>query len=179
MRAQAILLGGLAMKRRWQEKRKKDGITEAATPNMVCSTAVHVCWCVRLLWAAWPSPALDMHDATEAITRANHLRACDGSLCCSACNGWWQLSGPRVKALRACCREKLFNYFDIEPKYISLTEDCFVATPEKIAAACDKNTIGVVAILGTTYSGHFEDVEGIDAAISEAPALVSGTGWSP
>ena len=69
----------------------------------------------------------------------------------------------------ALCREKLFNYFDIEPKYISLTEDCFVATPEKIAAACDKNTIGVVAILGTTYSGHFEDVEGIDDAVSEPP----------
>lgn len=76
---------------------------------------------------------------------------------------WWP-----VLALRAC-REKLFNYFDIEPKYISLTEDCFVATPEKIAAACDKNTIGVVAILGTTYSGHFEDVEGIDDAVSEPP----------
>lgn len=69
-------------------------------------------------------------------------------------------------------REKLFNYFDIEPKYISLTEDCFVATPDKIAAACDKNTIGVVAILGTTYSGHFEDVEGIDSAVGEPHQLV-------
>ncbi len=68
-------------------------------------------------------------------------------------------------------REKLFNYFDIEPKYIPLTEDCFVAPAEKIAAACDKNTIGVVAILGTTYSGHFEDVEGIDDAVSAWPLV--------
>ena len=45
----------------------------AAQPNMVCSSAVHVCW------------------------------------------------------------EKLFNYFDIEPRYIHLTEDCFVAKPEKVA----------------------------------------------
>jgi glutamate/tyrosine decarboxylase-like PLP-dependent enzyme len=30
---------------------------------------------------------------------------------------------------------------------------------------CDENTIGVVGILGTTYSGHFEDVKGIDAAV--------------
>ena len=44
---QAILLGGLAMKRRWQEKRKADGITEPAIPNIVCSTAVHVCWCAH------------------------------------------------------------------------------------------------------------------------------------
>ena len=35
----------------------------------------------------------------------------------------------------------------------------------QIAAACDENTIGVVAVLGTTYSGHFEDVEGIDREI--------------
>ena len=39
---QAILLGGLALKRRWQEKRKAAGITEAVTPNIVCSSAVHV-----------------------------------------------------------------------------------------------------------------------------------------
>ena len=67
------------------------------------------------------------------------------------------------------CWEKLFNYFEIEARYVNLTEDCFVATPEKIVAACNENTIGVVAILGTTYSGHFEDVAGIDAAISALP----------
>ena len=58
----------------------------------------------------------------------------------------------------------------IEPRYVNLTETCFVATPEKIAAACDKNTIGVVGILGTTYSGHYEDLAGIDAAISAFPS---------
>ena len=30
------------------------------------------------------------------------------------------------------CWEKLFNYFDIQPRYINLTEDCFVAKPEKV-----------------------------------------------
>jgi hypothetical protein len=40
--AQAILLGGLALKRRWQEKRKAEGKTTAVTPNIVCSSAVHV-----------------------------------------------------------------------------------------------------------------------------------------
>ena len=63
-------------------------------------------------------------------------------------------------------------YLQIEPRYVNLTETCFVAPPEKIAAACDKNTIGVVGILGTTYSGHYEDVAGIDAEISEPPSHV-------
>ena len=59
----------------------------------------------------------------------------------------------------------------IEPRYVNLTETCFVAPPEKIAAACDKNTIGVVGILGTTYSGHYEDLAGIDKAVGESLSL--------
>ena len=39
----------------------------------------------------------------------------------------------------------------------------------QIAEACDENTIGVVAILGTTYSGHFEDVAAIDEAVGAHP----------
>ena len=58
-----------------QERRKAAGTTGAAQPNMVCSSAVHVCW------------------------------------------------------------EKLFNYFDIKPRYVNLTEDCFVAKPEKVLLA--------------------------------------------
>ena len=34
------------------------------------------------------------------------------------------------------CWEKLFNYFDIEPRYIRLTEDCFVAAPERVSPCC-------------------------------------------
>ena len=46
----------------------------------------------------------------------------------------------------------------------------------QIAEACDENTIGVVAILGTTYSGHFEDVAAIDAAVGPHPASL-WTAW--
>jgi len=42
--SEAILLGGLAMKRRWQERNKDAGKTPSGKPNMVCSSAVHVCW---------------------------------------------------------------------------------------------------------------------------------------
>ncbi len=61
----------------------------------------------------------------------------------------------------------------IEPRYVNLTETCFVAPPEKIAAACDKNTIGVVGILGTTYSGHYEDIAGIDKVVGTLPLLLT------
>ena len=72
------------------------------------------------------------------------------------------------------CWEKLTNYFEIEPKYVNMTPDCYVATPEKLAAACDENTIGVAAVFGTTYTGAFEDVAGIDKAIG-APGELTCT----
>lgn len=73
---------------------------------------------------------------------------------------------PEVCVLEGCTDR--IDWMQIEPRYVNLTETCFVAPPEKIAAACDKNTIGVVGILGTTYSGHYEDIAGIDKAVGTA-----------
>lgn len=39
--------------------------------------------------------------------------------------------------------------------------------PEKLAAAVDENTIGVAAVLGTTYTGGFEDVATLDKLLGE------------
>jgi hypothetical protein len=39
--------------------------------------------------------------------------------------------------------------------------------PEKLAAAVDENTIGVAAVLGTTYTGAFEDVATLDKLLGE------------
>ena len=63
------------------------------------------------------------------------------------------------------CWEKLTNYFEIEPKYVNLTPDCYVATPKKLAAAVDENTIGVALVFGTTYTGAFEDVKGTNTLL--------------
>ena len=41
--SEAIMLAILAMKRRWSEACKAAGMTEHVTPNLVCSSAVHVC----------------------------------------------------------------------------------------------------------------------------------------
>lgn len=42
--------------------------------------------------------------------------------------------------------------------------------PEKLAAAVDENTIGVAAVLGTTYTGDFEDVATLDKLVGEGCA---------
>ena len=59
--------------------------------------------------------------------------------------------------------------------YVLAEEGRYAATPELLAGMCDENTIGVVAVFGSTYTGEFEDVAGIDAAVGE---LNAKNGWN-
>ncbi|MDD7813215.1 glutamate decarboxylase [Mycobacterium sp. CSUR Q5927] len=63
--------------------------------------------------------------------------------------------------------EKFCRYFDVEPRYLPMAEGRYVITPEQVIDAVDENTIGVVAILGTTYTGELEPVEAICAALDK------------
>jgi glutamate decarboxylase len=65
------------------------------------------------------------------------------------------------------CWEKFCRYFDVEERFVALTEDCFVMTPEKAAKLVDEHTIGVCGIMGSTYTGDFEDIEGLDREIGK------------
>ena len=63
--------------------------------------------------------------------------------------------------------EKFCRYFEVEPRYLPMAEDRFVITPEQVAEAVDEDTIGVVAILGTTYTGELEPIGDICAALDQ------------
>jgi len=101
--SEACMLGGLALKRRWQHARRTAG-KPADRPNLVMSSAVKVCW------------------------------------------------------------EKFCNYFDVEARYVPISEDHKVLDGYELERYVDENTIGVVAILGVTYTGMYEPVEQIAAA---------------
>ncbi len=67
--------------------------------------------------------------------------------------------------------EKFCRYWEVEPRYIPMRPDRYVITPEEVVARCDENTIGAVAILGTTFTGEFEPIEAIhDALVSHNAA---------
>ncbi len=70
--------------------------------------------------------------------------------------------------------EKFCRYWDVEPKYLPMENGRYVISPEQVTAAVDENTIGVVAILGTTYTGEFEPIEAIHDAMV---AKNAETGW--
>jgi glutamate decarboxylase len=58
--------------------------------------------------------------------------------------------------------EKFCRYFDVEPRIVPLREDKYVIGPDDVEPHVDENTIGVAAVLGTTFTGHADDVAGIN-----------------
>ena len=65
------------------------------------------------------------------------------------------------------CWDKFCNYFDVEPRLVPMERGCYHLDPDKVAAYCDENTIGVVAILGSTFDGSYEPVAEVAAVLDD------------
>jgi len=107
--SEAAMLGGLAMKRRWQQRRATEG-KPADRPNLVMGINVQVCW------------------------------------------------------------EKFANYWDVEMRLVPMDGERFHLSAEEAVKLCDENTIGVVAILGSTFDGSYEPVADVCAALDDLQA---------
>ena len=106
--SEAAMLGGLAMKRRWEARRRAAGLP-TARPNLVTGP-VQVCW------------------------------------------------------------HKFTRYWDVEHREIPMADGRLLMTPEEVLARCDENTIGVVPTLGVTFTGQYEPVEAVCAALDRLQA---------
>ena len=107
--SEAAMLGGLALKRRWQHRREATG-RPGGRPNLVTGINVQVCW------------------------------------------------------------EKFANYWDVELRTVPMDGDRYHMTADEAVKLCDENTIGVVAVLGSTYDGSYEPVQEICAALDDYQA---------
>ncbi len=72
------------------------------------------------------------------------------------------------------CWEKFARYFEVEPRYVPLTDERFILGVEEALELVDEDTIAVVGILGSTYTGEFEPIAELNAALE---ALNARTGW--
>ncbi|MDX6744496.1 glutamate decarboxylase [Actinocorallia sp. A-T 12471] len=68
------------------------------------------------------------------------------------------------------CWEKFCRYFDVEMRQIPLEKGATGLRPHQIADHVDENTIGVVAILGVTYTCVYEPVAEIAAELDRIEA---------
>lgn len=101
--SEAAMLGGLALKRRWEARRKAEG-KPFDKPNLITGP-VQICW------------------------------------------------------------HKFTRYWDIEHREIPMENGRLLMTPEEVLSRCDANTIGVVPTLGVTFTGQYEPVEAVAAAL--------------
>ncbi len=63
------------------------------------------------------------------------------------------------------CWEKFCRYWDIEMRTVPMDEDHLSLDPEAAMSYVDDHTIGIVAILGITYTGRYDDVEALDKVV--------------
>ncbi len=61
--------------------------------------------------------------------------------------------------------DKLCRYFDIEPRTVPMREGRYTFGPDDVEPLIDERTIGVVCVLGTTFTGQADDIVGIDAML--------------
>ncbi|WP_445515267.1 glutamate decarboxylase [Streptomyces sp. NEAU-174] len=63
------------------------------------------------------------------------------------------------------CWEKFCDFWEVEARQVPMEGDRFHLDPQAAAELCDENTIGVVAILGSTFDGSYEPVAEVCRAL--------------
>jgi glutamate decarboxylase len=127
------------------------------------------CW--QMLANLWNSPD---HSKTIGVSTIGSSEACMlGGLAAK-----WRWRARRQKAGKPADKpnmvmgtdvqvvwEKFARYFDVEPKYIPIEPGRYTINGEVVEKAVDENTIAVVGILGTTFTGEYEPIKEISAAL--------------
>ncbi|HEX6524234.1 MAG TPA: glutamate decarboxylase [Streptosporangiaceae bacterium] len=68
------------------------------------------------------------------------------------------------------CWKKFCRYWQVEPRLVPMEPGRLHLRGPEAAAQCDENTIGVVAIMGSTMDGSYEPVAEISAALDQLAA---------
>src|SRR4029450_6739098 len=66
--------------------------------------------------------------------------------------------------------EKFCRYFDVEPRIVPLQPGKYTIGPDDVSPHVDENTIGVAAVLGTTFTGPQDAIVGINNLLLQIKA---------
>jgi glutamate decarboxylase len=167
----------------WMEPQALRLMSESVDKNMIDKdeypqTAEFERRCVNILADLWHAP-----DPADVIGCSTTGSSEAGMLAGMALKRRWAARQPAGSTAKPnlvmginvqVCWEKFCNYWEVEPRMAPLDGDRLHLTAEQAVALCDENTIGVVAILGSTFDGSYEPVAEITAALDR---LQERTGW--
>ena len=160
----------------WMEPEAERLIAETLDKNMIDKdeypqTAALENRCVRMLADLWhaPDPLHAMGTSTIGSSEAAML----GGL---ALKWRWRermrAAGKQVDKPNLVmgvnvqvCWDKFCRYWDVEPILVPMEPGRYFLTAEEAVKHCDENTIGVVAVLGSTQEGSYEPVAQIADAL--------------
>ncbi|MBN9746534.1 glutamate decarboxylase [Amycolatopsis sp. A1MSW2902] len=164
----------------WMEPQARELMAECVDKNMIDKdeypqTAELERRCVNILADLWhaPDPADIMGCSTTGSSEACMLAG-------MALKRRWSKLGRTGKPNLVMginvqvCWEKFCEYWEVEPRLVPMQGDRYHLSAEEAVKLCDENTIGVVAILGSTFDGSYEPVAEVAAALD---ALQERTGW--
>jgi glutamate decarboxylase len=72
------------------------------------------------------------------------------------------------------CWEKFCRYWEVEPRFVPMEGNRFHLEATEAIKLIDENTIGVIAIMGSTFDGSYEPVQEINDVLEK---LNRETGW--
>ena len=168
----------------WMEPEAQRLLEESFDKNMIDKdeypqTAEIEMRCVNILAHLWHAP--DQQAATGCSTTGSSEAAMLGGLALK--RRWRHRRAAEGKATDRpnlvmgidvqVCWEKFANYWDVEMRLVPMEGDRLHLGAAEAVAMCDENTIGVVAVLGSTFDGSYEPVAEVCAALDE---LQSRTG---
>ena len=151
-------------------------MAETADKNMIDKdeypqTAAIESHCVNMLANLWGSPE------DENATGCSTTGSSEASMLAGMALKWrWRkrmeaagkptdkpnlVMGTNVQV----CWEKFCRYWEVEPRMVPVEPGRYHLGAEEAVAQCDENTIGVVAILGSTFDGSYEPVKEIALAL--------------
>jgi glutamate decarboxylase len=160
----------------WMEDEAGRLLDECADKNLIDKdeypqTAELERRCVNILASLWNSPTEG--DTAVGCSTTGSSEAC--MLAGLALKRRWSArpgsNGGRPNLVMGInvqvCWDKFCNYFEVEPRQVPMEGNRFNLDPEAAVALCDENTIGVVAILGSTFDGSYEPVAELATALDE------------
>ncbi|MFD9813887.1 glutamate decarboxylase [Streptomyces sp. NPDC059080] len=165
----------------WMEPQATALMAECRDKNMIDKdeyprTAELERRCVAMLADLWhaPDPAAALGCSTTGSSEACMLAG-------MALKRRWSHAADRTGARPnlvmganvQVCWEKFCTFWEVEARQVPLEGDRYHLDPQAAADLCDENTIGVVAILGSTFDGSYEPVAEVCAALD---ALQERTG---
>ncbi|HSG31426.1 MAG TPA: glutamate decarboxylase [Thermodesulfobacteriota bacterium] len=162
----------------WMEPEVTKLLTETFEKNMIDKdeypqTAEIEMRCVNIISRLWNSPE------NEIATGTSTIGSSEASMLGGMALKWkWRekmraagkptdkpnmVMGINVQI----CWDKFCTFWDIEPRFVPMEKGRYIMDAEQAAALCDENTIGVVAIMGSTFEGSYEPVKEINDALDK------------